>query len=84
MSYTSRKLSICFLGKSGRHQQDGECYECVWLPLCVGGCPHHRLIGDRNCVAFKDDPEAYVMALHARIGEDKDKDKDKGEGASAS
>lgn len=35
-------------------------------------------------MAFKDDPEAYVMALHARIGEDKDKDKDKGEGASAS
>ena len=63
---------------------DGECYECVWLPLCVGGCPHHRLIGDRNCVAFKDDPEAYVMALHARIGEDKDKDAEKGEGVSAS
>lgn len=35
-------------------------------------------------MAFKDGLEAYVMALHARIGEDKDKDKDKGEGASAS
>ena len=55
---------------------DDECAECVWLPMCVGGCPHWRLAGKRRCVAFKDDPEAYVLALHARIGEDKaDEDK---------
>lgn len=50
---------------------DEECQECVWLPMCVGGCPHKRLFEDRQCVAFKDNPEAYVLALHARIGEDK-------------
>lgn len=55
---------------------DDECAECVWLPMCVGGCPHWRITGKRRCVAFKDDPEAYVLALHARIGEDKaDEDK---------
>ena len=51
---------------------DEECRECVWLPTCVGGCPHRRLFGERQCIAFKDDPESYVLALHARIGEDKD------------
>jgi uncharacterized protein len=48
---------------------DDECHECVWLPMCAGGCPHKRLFESRRCVAFRDDPEAYVLALHARIGE---------------
>ena len=39
--------------------------------MCVGGCPHWRITNKRRCIAFKDDPEAYVLALHARIGEDK-------------
>ena len=51
---------------------DEECRECIWLPMCVGGCPHKRLFGGRQCVAFKDEPEKYVLALHARIGEDKE------------
>ena len=50
---------------------DEECRECVWLPHCVGGCPHKRLFAMRQCVAFKDEPEKYVLALHARIGEEK-------------
>ncbi|MBQ9068576.1 MAG: SPASM domain-containing protein, partial [Eggerthellaceae bacterium] len=51
--------------------RDEECRECVWLPHCVGGCPHRRLMGQRQCVAFKDNPEGYVLALHARIGKNK-------------
>lgn len=51
---------------------DDECRECVWLPMCAGGCPHKRLFSGRECVGFKDDPEAYVLALHARIGEEKE------------
>ena len=51
---------------------DEECRECAWLPMCVGGCPHHRLFVGRMCVPFKDDPEGYALALHARIGEDDD------------
>ena len=50
---------------------DEECRECVWLPTCVGGCPHKRLFAGRQCIAFKEHPEDYVLALHARIGEDK-------------
>lgn len=50
---------------------DDECRECVWLPICVGGCPYKRLYAERACVPYKDNAEAYVLALHARIGEDK-------------
>lgn len=50
---------------------DDECRDCVWLPVCAGGCPHKRLTVGRACVPYRDDPEAYVLALHARIGKDK-------------
>ena len=53
---------------------DEECKECVWLPTCVGGCPYKRLIGQRACIEFKDNPEEYVLSLYARIGEEKDED----------
>ena len=33
------------------------------------GGDEQRLFGRRSCVAFKDDPERYVLALRARIGE---------------
>ena len=59
-----------FLNSAGPVPDD-ECHECVWLPLCVGGCPFKRLHGNRSCVPYKNDAEAYVLALHARIGEDK-------------
>ena len=60
---------------------DEECRACIWLPLCVGGCPQKRLYETRSCISFKDDPESYVLALHARIGEDEDKDAEPGAGA---
>ena len=60
---------------------DEECRECVWLPSCAGGCPHKRLFDGRQCVFFKDDPERYVLALHARIGEKKDKEEDESKDA---
>ncbi len=50
---------------------DEECRACVWLPVCVGGCPQRRLFESRHCVPYKNDAEAYVLALHARIGEEK-------------
>lgn len=50
---------------------DEECRGCVWLPACVGGCPFQRLFAQRSCIPFRDDPEAYVLALHARIHEQK-------------
>lgn len=50
---------------------DDKCYGCVWLPLCGGGCPQLRLFGKPVCPAYRDDPEAFVLAMHARIRMDK-------------
>ena len=55
---------------------DEECRECIWLPSCVGGCPYRRLFDGRKCIAFKNNPDSYVLALHARIGENKAAEKD--------
>ena len=46
---------------------DDECRECVWLPVCGGGCPHYRLQGNRKCLPYRDDPERYVLAQYARV-----------------
>ncbi len=46
---------------------DAECLDCVWLPLCVGGCPYRRLFESKACVAYKDDPQALVRALYAHM-----------------
>ena len=44
-----------------------KCYDCVWLPQCGGGCPQLRLFGKPECPAYRYDPEAFVLAMHARI-----------------
>ena len=47
---------------------DGECRECMWLPLCAGGCPHERLFhGQRRCLPYRDDPAAFALAVHGRV-----------------
>lgn len=54
-----------FLNTSGV-LSDSECRECIWLPVCRGGCPNKRLLnGVRQCVAYKDDPASYVKALYS-------------------
>lgn len=46
---------------------DDECRECVWLPVCAGGCPFRQLSGEKQCLPYRDMPEAYVLALYDRI-----------------
>ncbi len=46
---------------------DDKCYECVWLPLCGGGCPQLRLFGKPECPAYRNDPDAFVLAMNDRI-----------------
>jgi len=50
---------------------DEECCECVWLPLCAGGCPHRRLQGHKLCFAMKNEPEKFVQTLYTRLAEKK-------------
>ena len=52
---------------------DEECRECVWLPVCMGGCPLFRLRGAKECVAYKEEPEAYVLALYRRMMQEQNK-----------
>ena len=59
-------LLSCYLNMANP-LPDGECRECVWLPICAGGCPHERLFhGKRRCLPYRDDPAAFVMAVHDR------------------
>jgi len=55
---------------------DDECRECVWMPVCAGGCPHKRLFEGRVCVPYKNNAQDYVLALHARIGKEKAAEED--------
>lgn len=44
---------------------DERCRECVWLPLCAGGCPVRRIVyGNPQCIEFRDDPERFVLELY--------------------
>lgn len=50
-------------------RNDPECMDCLWLPVCGGGCAHLRRKGRRDCVPWKDDPEGFVLAQYRRKGE---------------
>jgi len=50
---------------------DPECRECVWLPVCRGGCPNRRMHAGRACLPYKDDPGKYVLALYERMRTEK-------------
>ena len=41
---------------------DLECDDCVWLPLCSGGCPKQRLLGRKACFSLRNQPEKFVLA----------------------
>lgn len=56
---------------AARPVPDDGCQECVWLPLCAGGCPHRRPLGGRQCTTLEDGPDRYVLALRARMGKGK-------------
>ena len=56
-------LLTSYLNTSGA-LDDPECRECVWLPICHGGCPHQRLFRKRECLSFKDDPEAFALKVY--------------------
>ncbi len=45
---------------------DPECRDCVWMPVCLGGCPSRRLYARRACVSYRNEPEKYVLALYRR------------------
>ena len=56
---------------TGLPMGDGECGECVWLPVCTGGCPNKRLYYTKHCLPYRDTPEKFVLALHERMKNEK-------------
>ncbi|MBP3892656.1 MAG: radical SAM protein [Atopobiaceae bacterium] len=46
---------------------DEECRSCMWLPVCAGGCPQKALFDKRECVPYKDNPEACALALYQHL-----------------
>ena len=54
---------------------DPECWECVWLPFCVGGCPYKRVNRTKECLPYKNHPDRYLLALYERMKEEYEKRK---------
>ena len=52
---------------------DPKCRQCLWLPMCSGGCPERVLAGENVCYTFKDDPEAFALAVYKALGEKEQK-----------
>ena len=58
---------------TGLPMGDGECGECVWLPVCTGGCPNKRLYYTKHCLPYRNTPEKYVLALYERMKKENSK-----------
>ena len=63
----------CYLN-TGLPLSDSECSECVWLPVCAGGCPNKRLYYSKQCLPYRNSPEKYVQALYGRMRSENHKD----------
>ena len=46
---------------------DAECWDCVWLPYCVGGCPYKRLNHEKECLPYKNCPDRFLLSLYERM-----------------
>ena len=46
---------------------DEECKECIWLPMCCGGCPSKRFYHNKNCIVFKTNPDKYLSKITENI-----------------
>lgn len=40
---------------------DTECKNCVWLPVCQGGCPQKKIFTKKICVTYKNNAEDFVL-----------------------
>ena len=60
----------CYIN-TGLPLHDDECGECVWLPVCAGGCPNKRLYYSKQCLPYRNSPEKYVLALYERMRSEK-------------
>lgn len=51
--------------------RDPRCSECKMLPICMGGCPRQRRLGDQDsCIYYDDITELYIKRFAEIIEED--------------
>lgn len=73
------QITINYINTGGA-TKDKECLDCVWLPLCQGGCPHRRLFYNKVCISCKNKPEDFVLkyiAFHQKQAEQMRKNREK-------
>ncbi len=52
--------------------EDEECLKCMFFPVCAGGCAVQKVrYGHRQCVAYKNTPEKYALALYENAKKNK-------------
>ncbi|MDO4605502.1 MAG: radical SAM protein [Helcococcus sp.] len=55
--------------------EDENCKECKYLPICMGGCPYHRLTEkEKECSKYKLKLENYVKKLATYLLEKEESD----------
>lgn len=64
--YTANNLDILtkYINSSGI--LDNECFSCVWLPICAGGCPSKRFFCNMKClpyVPYKYDINFFIKKI---------------------
>lgn len=42
---------------------DEECKNCVWFPVCVGGCPMYRIYYQKKCIPYKGYEKEFVLKI---------------------
>jgi len=45
-------------------REDEECMNCVYLPVCMGGCPNQRIKGKKKCLPIKENAEEYIRLIY--------------------
>ena len=48
---TNPDLLMKYINSSGIWDNE-ECYNCVWLPICAGGCPSKRFFCNMKCLPY--------------------------------
>ena len=49
---------------------DSECYDCIWLPICAGGCPSKRFFCNMKClpyVPYKYNVDYFIQEIRNNI-----------------
>lgn len=50
-----------------------ECYNCVWLPICAGGCSSKKFFQNIKCVPYKYDIDFFIQKIKEILEKNKAK-----------